>query len=503
MFCGIDLGTSSVKAAVYDETGKTLAFARRECDLVTPKPGWAELSPEDYLNKLFQVLTEVSNTVGNEIKSITISSQAQALLPIDHNRRALYNIIVTMDNRTIPQYLFWKENYNEQEMYQMTGNTFGTIFAVNKIMWHRQNQPEIYDKAWKFCCVQDYVSYILTGEGPYTDYSIAGRTGMFSVKQSSWERTILEIANIDLDKLSEPVPSITVIGKVKTELAVELGINPECEVVIGGHDQSCGAIGSGVVKPGMLMDACGTVDAMVSVLHGITLNEAMCSNSLTCYRHTDTTNYITMAINTNGGLFLKWYKNTLYGEEATEGIDLYTRMINECPDIPADLYILPHLEGAGTPYNDPKSLAAIVGLRVHHTKADITRAVLDSLAYEMKFNLEAIEKATDCKINEIRMIGGGAKTPKWVQIKADIFQKKITTLKTEEAASLGAAIIGAVAIGCFASFDEAISNMVHVQQTYYPDTRMQNEYRVRASEYQDIYWGLKKVNHKISTRTLQ
>ncbi|MCC2254299.1 Hsp70 family protein [Ruminococcus sp. CLA-AA-H200] len=502
MFCGIDLGTSSVKAAVYDEVGRTLACARRECELVTPKAGWSELDPEDYLDKLYQVIREASEDSGQRITAVAISSQAQAVLPIDENGKPLYNIIVTMDNRTIPQYMFWKENYDEKEIYGRTGNTFGSIYTLNKIMWHKQNQPEIYNRAWKFCCVQDYAAYMLTGEGPYTDYSIAGRTMMFSVKEPVWDEKVLGIAGIDIGKLSSPVPSVTVVGKIRTELRQKLKLDETCEVVIGGHDQACGAIGSGVVKPGMLMDACGTVDAMVTVLPGMVLSDKMQKYSLTCYRHADTSNYITMAINTNGGLFLKWYKNVLYDRRAENGRDIYTQMIEECPDTPSDIYVLPHLEGAGTPYNDPESLAAIVGLRVCHTKKDITRAVLDSLAYEMKLNLEAVENATNCKIDEIRMIGGGAKTPKWVQIKADIFNKKIVTLETDEAASLGAAIIGAVAKGYYKSFDEAINKMIHIKKIYYPDIRMQKEYGIRASEYQDIYEGLKKVNHNISSRTL-
>lgn len=502
MFCGIDLGTSGVKAAVYDASGHTLSCAKRECELVTPKTGWSELDPKDYLDKVYQVIGEAARQAGGNITAIAISSQAQAVLPILRGGEPLYNIIVTMDNRTIPQYMFWKKEHDEKEMYARTGNAFSAIFALNKIMWHRQNQPEIYERAWKFCCVQDYVAYMLTGEGPYTDYSIAGRTSMLSVKEPVWDRKVLEIAGIDEEKLSTPVPSVTVAGMVRESVRNICGISGECPVVIGGHDQACGAIGSGVVHPGMLMDACGTVDAMVTVLPGMVISDMMRENALPCYRHADNKNYITMGINTNGGLFLKWYKNNLYKGTAEKGEDIYTHMIRESPDTPADIYVMPHLEGAGTPINDPLSMAAIVGIRVSTTQKDITRAVLDSLAYEMKLNLDAMEEATQCTIDEIRMIGGGAKTPKWVQIKADIFQKKIATLESEETPSLGAAVIAAVASGYYKDFDEAIQNMIHVKEIYYPDTRMRNEYGLRASEYRDIYEGLKKVNHKISSRTL-
>lgn len=505
MFCGLDLGTSGVKAAVFDPQGKQLAFARREVDLVMPQTGWSELEPENYLNKVYEVLQDVSEQCGGDIMSIAISSQAQAVVPIDRDAEALYNIIVTMDNRTYRQYQFWKDNYNEWEMYRHTGNGFSSIYTVNKIMWHKEKRPGIYQKAWKFCCVQDYVAFKLTGKGPYIDYSMAGRTMMLSLSEAGWDEEILQIAGIPKEMLSEPKASASIVGAVKKKIRDLTGLRADCQVILGGHDQACGALGSGVTKPGQLMDACGTVDAMVSILPGMTMEPAMLMNKLPCYRHVDGSNFITMAINTNGGLFLKWYKNTFYDEESQlcgkQNCDIYTHMIEGCANTPADIYVLPHLEGAGTPVNDPLSLGAIIGLRVSHTKKDITRAVLDSLGYEMKCNLMAIEQSTGQKIEEIRMIGGGAKTPKWLQIKADIFNRPITVLQTQESAALGAAIIGAVGIGYYDGFEQAVEYMVRTAGTYIPNPDMVKEYETRFTEYQTIYPELKPINHAISNRT--
>lgn len=505
MFCGMDLGTSSVKAAVFDEDGKQLAFSRREVDLILPQTGWAELEPEPYLNKVYETLGDVSQQCKGRIRCITLSSQAQAVVPVDEKGNPLYNIIVTMDNRTLRQYDFWKENYDEWEMYQRTGNGFASIYAVNKIMWHKENLPELYERAWKFCCVQDYVGFVLSGNGPYIDFSMAGRTMMLSPDQLHWDEGVLEAAGISRKKLSEPAASTMVIGKVKENIRMGLKLMDGCQVVLGGHDQACGAIGSGVIRPGMVMDACGTVDAMVSVLPGLTLEQSMLKNNLPCYRHADGNSYITMAINTNGGLFLKWYKNTFFHEESQlccqQNCDIYTHMIEECANTPSDLYVLPHLEGAGTPVNDPLSLGALVGLRVSHTKKDITRAVLDSLGYEMKINLTAIEQSTGQPVEEVRMIGGGAKTPKWLQIKADIFNRRVAVPTIQEAAALGAAVIGAVGTGSFESFGQAIRHMVHMKEVYVPDSAMVREYETRLAEYKKIYPGLKDVSHLISKRT--
>ena len=448
MFCGLDLGTSGVKAAVFDEKGALLAFARRECDLIFPHTGWVELDAIDYWNKIKEVLKDVSEATNGTIQAVSISSQAQAVVPITKEGRPLNNIIVTMDNRTLKQYKFWKDNFNEWKLYQKTGNAFSTIYTLNKIMWYKENLPKLYENAWKFCCVLDYIGYLLTGEGPLIDYSVAGRSMMLSPNTLTWCEEVLDLAEISIEKLSTPVSSTTILGKTKKEVREECHLSKDCLVVVGGHDQACGAIGSGVYRAGMLMDACGTVDAMLTVLPKLELNQNMLKNNLPCYRHVTNKNYVTMAINTNGGLFFKWYKNTFYSYEAevtnSRNYDIYTEIIQQCDEKPSNMYILPHIEGAGTPYNDPQSLGAIIGLKANYTKKEISRAVLDSLAYEMKINLLAIEESTEETVEEIRLIGGGAKTNKWLQIKADIFDKKITTLHTNEAASLGAAIIAAV-----------------------------------------------------------
>lgn len=194
MFCGIDLGTSSVKASVFDEHGRQLAFSRREIDLVLPQTGLAELDPENYLVKVYETLRDVSAQCHGNIASIAVSSQAQAVVPIDRMGNPLYNIIVTMDNRTLRQYRFWKEHHDEWEIYKRTGNGFASIYTVNKIMWFIENRPDIYEKAWKFCCVQDYVVFKLTGEGPFIDYSMAGRTMMLSSERPEWDSGVLDIA---------------------------------------------------------------------------------------------------------------------------------------------------------------------------------------------------------------------------------------------------------------------------------------------------------------------
>ena len=371
-------------------------------------------------------------------------------------------------------------------------------------MWHKKHNPHLYNAAWKFLCVQDYVAYMLTGAEAVIDHTMAGRTMIFDSKKGVWNKEVLQIAGIEEEKLARPTASITQVGLLKKEIADAIRLKNPCAVIIGGHDQACGAIGSGVVQPGMLMDACGTVDAMVGVLETSAPRHAMLEHGLPIYQHADLKHFITLAINTNGGLFFKWYKNTFYAAESRiaqeTGKDIYSEIISQSADDPSDMYILPHIEGAGSPYNDPESFGAIIGLRSGYTRRDISRAVLDSLGYEMNINLQAIERSTNQRIQEIRIIGGGSKTPKWIQIKANIFNKTITTLEINEAAVLGAAILGAVGIGFYADVETAIRHMVRVSRRYTPDPERAREYSKRFNEYEQLYDTLKTFNHRLSKR---
>lgn len=501
-FVGLDMGTSGIKALAFDEKGMQLGAAYREVTLLKPQPGWCEHDPREVLAKTKSVLAELSARLPAKMDVIAISSHGQAVLPVDEDGEPLYNIIVTMDGRTIPQYEWWKRNADPKELYRLTGLPLASIYTVNKIMWHLSGKDIAPEKIRKFLCVQDYVVNVLTGNA-YIDYSLAGRTMMLSPQRKVWDETILGMAGIEEDKLARLVPSTTIAGMIRTSLAKELGIPEGVRIVVGGHDQACGALGSGVVRPGMAMNAIGTVDALVSVLPRFTLDEVFLKNNYPCYPHVLPDRYLTMAINTNGGLSLKWYRDAFCKEEkercAAAGEDVYTHIIEECPDRPSEIYFLPHLAGAGTPVSDPLSAGAFVGLRLSHEKGDLTRAVLDSLAYEMRQNIEAIE-STGTSIEEIRAIGGGAKTGKWLQIKADIFQKRIVTMRASESAALGAAILGAVGIGAFSSCEEAVETMVATGEAYEPDPAMRPEYDERYAEYLSVYPALKEVNHALSGR---
>lgn len=499
---GLDIGTTGVKALAFAENGECLSSAYHEYPLSHPEPSWSEIRDVDMRRGIDEVLGGLDPAVKKTAAALAVSSQAQAVVPLDRDGKALADIIVTFDGRTVPQYQWWREHYEPAELFRRTGVPLSSIYTLNKIMWYRDNRPDIYRRAWKFCCVQDYAHFLLGGE-TRIDHSLAGRTMMSDPAALAWNREMLRRADIDEDKLSIPVESAAVVGCLRRDAAARLGLPRDLVLVAGGHDQCCGAFGAGVDRPGRALNATGTIDALVAVIPELRLDDAMFAMNMCCYPYVNPGSYAVMAINPNGGLLFKWYKDTFAGEEAKQaraaGRDVYTDLIMDAAEKPSDIFVLPHLEGAGTPILDPESLGAIVGLRVSHRKSDICRGVLDSIAYDMRQNLDAMRES-GVAIEQIHAIGGGAKTPRWLQIKADIFGLPIVTLRVNESAALGAAMLAGVGTGVFSSAAEASAAMVAIQDEFRPNPAMRGEYEERYQTYRSLYPTLKGFNHRLSQR---
>lgn len=501
-YVGLDAGTTGIKAYAFNEHGSILASAYREYPLLTPREGWCELDPKRIWDDAKAVLSDVAGQLRSPIRSIAVSSQGQAVVPLDHAGEPLYPFLSTVDTRTVLQNEWWKQNVDEEEIFRRTGLAFSPIYTINKIMWHRDNQPDLYKKVWKFLCVGDYLTYRLTGE-TVIDYSLAGRGMMLNARDRRWDEKILALAGIDPSKLSTPTPAATPIGRILPELSAKLGISSDATVVVGAHDQMCGTIGCGVIHPGQTMDAIGTVEVLIAILGEFPADHQLMRLHYPCSPHAVGDGYAVMSINQNGGALLKWYKNTFCGAETAsallQGLDPYTYLIEQSSDRVADLYVLPHVNGAETPIQDPLSAGAFVRLRTNHTKADVTRAVLDSMAFDMRQNIDALESAS-VPVQEIRAIGGGTKTPKLLQIKADATKRPIVTMQVSEAASLGAAMLGAVGVGDFSDCRSAIARMVKSSRIYEPNPSVADEYDTAYEDYKMLYPALAPLNHRVAAR---
>lgn len=497
---GLDIGTTGCKAVVFNVKGEIIAQAYREYPLLSPRPEWSELDPNQVWKSTEEVLREIAiKSKKDPIQVLSISSQGEAAVPVGEEGEILGNTPVSFDGRTVEICQEVREKYSPQEMYKITGHAPLPLHTLFKIMWVKRNQAEIYRKAWKFLCYEEFAIFKL-GLPPTTDYSLAARTMFLDIRKKRWSEKMLGIGGIDESLLPGVKPSGTVVGEVKREIASSLGLPQGVKVVTGGHDQPMGALGAGVISEGIAMDATGTVECVTPAFKKPLLNQEMFHHNYVCYPHVVPDMYVTLAFNFSGGSLLRWFRDTLSPMEIAEarqtGKDVYDLIVEKASDTPTSILVLPHFTTSGTPYFDPYTRGAILGLTFSATKEDLIKAFLEGITYEIKLNLELLNRA-GIEIRELRAIGGGAKSPKWLQIKADIFNKRVLSLHTSEAACLGGAILGGVAIGIFSSISEAVEEMVKARAIYKPNPEIVGKYQRRFEIYSRIYPALKELNHQI------
>ncbi|RLE07453.1 hypothetical protein DRJ00_08110 [Candidatus Aerophobetes bacterium] len=497
---GLDVGTTGCKAVVFDLEGKVLSQAYREYSLLHPRPGWVELNMNEVLRKVEESIQEASSKVkGDPIKALSISTQGEAFVPVDRKGNLLTNGPVSFDSRGEEFIEWWKEKLGPERIIQITGMPLHPMFTLNKVLWLKKNRADIYRKTYKLLCCEDLIIYKL-GLPPTIDRSLASRTMAFDILKRDWSEEILSIAGVDRSLLPDVLPSGTVIGEIPQKIAHHLHLPPKVVVATGGHDQPCGALGAGVMKEGVAMDAIGTVECIACVFKEPHLDKKMLENNFACYPHVVPELYITLAFNFTGGSLLRWFRDTL-GEKEKEKAqsqkeDVYSVLIDEaCPD-PSPLYVLPHFTTTGTPYMDTSSAGAILGLSLDTNKSEIIRAILEGVSFEMKHNLSLLEEI-GISVEELRAIGGGARSRKWLQLKADLYGRKVVSLKVSEAASLGAAILAGVAMGEYSSVEEAVKTTVKIKETFYPQEKKTRIYEKKFLIYREIYPTLRELNHKI------
>ena len=499
-YAGLDIGTTVVKAVIFDSEGTQVQEAHREYDLVYPKPGWRELDPRLVREGTSQVLTAIGNWEGSgDIRALSVSVQGEAVAPVSRDGEVLYNSVVTFDNRTIPQAKWWEDELGREKIFSITGQPLHPMATLNKIMWFRENLPKIFQRAWKFLCYEDLFFHWL-GLDPVIDHSLASRTMAFDVVKREWSDAMLSAAGLDAGILADPSPSGEVVGEIDSRVSKEFGLPRGIAVATGGHDQPCSALGGGIIRPGIAVDSTGTVECVTPAMDEPVLNSTMLESNFPCYCHVKKGMYVTLAFHFGAGSVLKWYRDNFAPDEVRrgrqEGVSPYKILDGEAPVGPVDVYVLPHFVGTGTPYLDPRSKGAIIGLTTSTTRGEVYKAIIDGITYETRINLERLERS-GVRIDELRAIGGGATSKIWPQIKADILRKRVVRLAVSEAGTLGAAILAGTAVGDFADVDRGVEATVHTQDEFTPDENSADQYEANFDVYRGIYQRLRDLNWQI------
>jgi len=490
---GLDIGTTGCKAVAFDAAGRMLAVAYREYPLLSPRPGWAELDSARVCDDCFAVIREAAAaTAGDPIRSLGISSQGEAFTPVAAGGELLGNAMVSSDARAAALVTLPVGDLSPRQLYELTGHTPHPMFTLYKLLWLRQEQPERWRQAAKFLCFEDLLHHRL-GLEPAMSWPLAGRTMLFNVTSHRWEPQILDVLDLDPQRLARPVAAGSVVGTIPPSVARSLGLRSDVLVVAGGHDQPCGALGAGVTQPGVAMYASGTVECICPAFAEPVFDQRLFGGNLCTYDFTLPGMSTTVLFSLTGGNLLRWARDQWGAAEvaqaAQSGRDPYELLVAQMPDEPTDLWVLPYFTPSGTPYFDAALPGAILGLRLSHTRGQVLRALVEGVALEMRLNLELLDAAGQ-GVGELRAIGGGAKNPRLVQIKADMLSRPITTLAVTEAAALGAAILGAAAVERADARDVARS-WVQTVSSVEPNARHAAVCAERFAHYRELYPALR------------
>jgi xylulokinase len=500
---GIDIGTTGCKAIVFRVDGTALGQSYREYPLIHLREGWMELDPWVVWESVRTTIREAVDRAGpgDPVRALATSVQGEAVTPVGGDGQPLDNSPVTFDGRTVPFIPFWEESPGRERIFEITGMPLHPMYTLLKIMWWQRERPEIARNTAKYLCFGDFALHQL-GLPPTIDESMAGRTMAYDVRARRWSQELLDRAGVSPAALAAVAPSGTAVGELPAAVCDDLGLPPGVLGATGGHDQPCGALGAGITRSGLAMDATGTVECITPVFAELALSPRMREDNFCCYRHVAPDLFVTLAFNFTGGALLRWYRDTFGAREIEEarvaGMDVYEIMIGKAAAGPSRVLILPHFTMTGTPWFDARAKGAIVGLTLGTGTDQILKALLDGITYEMRLNLDRLTEA-GVPVQALRAIGGGAKSRTWMQLKANIFGRPVSALNVSEAACLGAAMLAGVAAGEFRSVDEATAALVRVTETFDPQPAEAARYDEMFGLYRELYPALRDLVHRIPT----
>ena len=481
---GIDLGTTGCKAGVFGLDGSCIAQAYREYHMLHPQSGWSELDSSNVLEKTKKVIAEVAAQAKHDpVTALSVSAFGEAFVPVSKDRKMLDNSILCVDERGAEHIGRMVEAFGHEELYRINPNLLGPNYSMPKMLWLRDNRPEVYRQADYFLLWSDLIAFML-GCDPVTNNSHANRTLLFDLDRNDWSDELLAWSGIPRAKLGRVVPGGTVIGTVSNPMADELGLPNGVQVVSGGHDQCCNALGCGGISAGRAVYGMGSFDCITPIYKKPKDILRMLKADLNVEHHVLPDLYVSFLYN-QAGLLTKWFRDT-FASPSTP----YEQLDSEMPEEPTCLLVLPHFDPP--PHHSPDTSGVIVGLKTNTKRGEILKAIREGTAL---YFLHGIETLRHLGIDTTGFIasGGGAQSDKGLQIRADIFGIPIIRPRITEAGLLGAAMLAGIATGVFASAREAVELFVCDDRIFEPDAARHELYREKHALYQQLYPSLKPI----------
>lgn len=476
-YLGIDIGTSGTKAVCFNELGQVLASASSEYKIISNNALYAEQRPSDWWNATKKVISKITGS-GFKISGIGLSGQMHGLVLLDQEDNVLRDSIIWCDNRAVKQTKELKDKLGSV-IKKYTGNEPVSSFTLAKLLWVKQNEPYIFAKISKIMLPKDYIRYCLTKEFK-TEYSDASGMQLLDIQNKCYAKEILDYLDIQKEMLPELIESVDISGKVLGEVSKSLKLPANCFVVGGAGDQAAAALGSGILKKGDVSIVLGSSGVVFSPI----LKEDLKNNTLQVFMHAVPNTYHIMGVTNGCGLSYKWWKEQI----AIKNYDVLNDDASNVPPLAHGIMYLPYLNGERTPIMDPYASGTWIGIRQNTTMKDMTRALLEGVAYSLKDCFTLLPKNQ----YNISISGGGAKSLLWRTIISSTLQAPIRRIKQSEGGALGVAILAMVANKEYASIEEAVNAIIETQDVVQPNLVWQHAYENGFMLYKEAYNSLKK-----------
>lgn len=496
---GLDLGTSGVKALLLPLTEGSEARTHcgtAELTLSTPYPGWSEQNPVDWWHAVTRAIRAVLETSGvepSEIAGLATSGQMHGATLLDGAGGVVRPCILWNDQRSAPECVEITEQVGLDRLLAWVGNPALAGFTAPKLLWIRSHEPEAWSRARTILLPKDYINYRLTGNRT-TEMSDASGTLLFDVAQRCWSGRMLESLGLSPDLLPSVHVSTDQVGQVTVQAASDTGLQQGTPVVAGGADNACAAVGMGVVRPGDVMASLGTSGTLLAPT---TRAEVDPAGRLHTFCHAVVDTWYVMGVVLSAGGSLRWFRDTLAQPERqialSEGRDPYQIMLEACTAVPAGsegLLFLPYLTGERTPHGDPHARGVFFGLSLRHTRAHLTRSVIEGVAYALADSMELMRRL-GLDVALVRATGGGARSALWMQILADALETRVATALTDTGPSLGAAILAGVGTGVYPDVPAATESLVNMHTALEPGEQV-GLYRGYRTLHQRLYPALQE-----------
>ena len=480
-YIGVDLGTSAVKLLLMDETGKICKIVSKEYPLYFPKPGWSEQNPEDWFEKSMEGLKELTAEIDKSlVDGISFGGQMHGLVTLDDKDQVIRPAILWNDGRTGEETEYLNNVIGKDKLSAYTANIAFAGFTAPKILWMQKHEPENFKKIVKIMLPKDYLAYRLSGAF-CTDVSDASGMLLLDVKNRCWSKEMLDICGVTEEQLPKLYESWEIVGTLKPEVAEELGFGANVKVAAGAGDNAAAAVGTGTVGDGQCNISLGTSGTIFISSKNFGVDE---NNALHSFDHADGS-YHLMGCMLSAASCNKWWSEEILGttDYAKEQENIQKLGENQ-------VFFLPYLMGERSPHNNPDARGVFFRMSMDTTRADMTQAVLEGVAFGLRDSLE-VARSLGIQIDRTKICGGGAKSPLWKKIIANVMNLKVDVLENEEGPAMGGAMLAAVGCGKYPDVETIAEKFVKVVETVEPEQELVAKYEEKYQKFKTLYPAMK------------